>query len=230
MGVIKIFILHGWTYDTKKWDEFISLLKSDSNKIELLKIPGLTAELERVYTVDDYVKWLKKEIGADEKVVLIGHSNGGRIASFFAATYPEKVSNLILIDSAGIYHNDIKIKTKRFIFKTIAKTGRKITHSKLLEKFLYKIVGERDYKEARPLVKKTMENLITSDVTPLLKNITAPTLIIWGEHDKVTPLTDGKRMHWLIAQSKIAVIKDARHSPQFTHTEKVVKIIKDTLS
>lgn len=224
MGALKIYVLHGWTYDTSKWREFITLL-SKKYRIEFLKIPGLTAKLESPYTVDDYINWLKKELEKEEKVILMGHSNGGRIISVFAALYPEKVSHIILIDSAGIYHNDLKISLKRFIFKNIAKAGKKITRSKMLESLLYKTVGERDYRDASPIVKKTMENLIRHDVLPLLPNIRSKTLIIWGENDKITPLNDGQKIHSLISGSKIAIIKSARHSPQFTNAKEVANLV-----
>jgi pimeloyl-ACP methyl ester carboxylesterase len=42
--------------------------------------------------------------------VLLGHSNGGRIALAFAEKYPDKVKQLVLIDSAGIYHNEFSIR------------------------------------------------------------------------------------------------------------------------
>ncbi len=228
MGTLKIFILHGWTYDIEKWDGFVSLLKKDYH-VELLKIPGLTAKLESAYTIEDYVEWLKNEIAREEKVVLIGHSNGGRLASFFASLHPEKVSHLILIDSAGIYHKDIGITLKRLVFKNIAKFGKKISKSKILEKLLYKAAREKDYMKASPILKKTMENLIKSDVTPHLPNIKSKTLIIWGRNDKATPLSDGLRMHELIPNSKLEII-EARHSPQFTNPIEITKLITSFLS
>lgn len=229
MGTLKIVILHGWTYDTSKWGDFISLLNK-KHHVELLKIPGLTAKIERPYTVDDYINWLRKELENEDKVVLMGHSNGGRIISVFASLYPEKVSHLILIDSAGLYHNDLKISLKRFVFRNIAKAGKKLTKSKLLESFLYKTVGEKDYRVASPVVKKTMENLIKYDVSRLLTNIRTHTLIIWGKNDKVTPLADGYKMNSLISGSKLEIINDARHSPQFTHPKEVAKIVLSFVS
>ena len=74
-----------------------------------------------------------------------------------------------------------------------------------------------------------MINLINTDLTSILSNIKTPTLIIWGENDKITPLSDGKLMHKLIENSNFFIIKDAKHSPQFTHTNEVVKKIHEYL-
>ena len=136
----KIFLLHGWTYSTEKWMPFLDLLKQKSLNVELLKIPGLTSPIEKPWEITDYVNWLKKIVEKEKnKVILIGHSNGGRIALCFTHKYPEKVENLILIDSAGIYHKQLPLRLKRIIFRTIAKIGKKLTSSKFAENFLYKI-------------------------------------------------------------------------------------------
>ncbi len=224
MGVMnKILILHGWAYSTEKWKNFIDLMKEENSSVELLKIPGLTEKLELVWNLDNYVEWLKRVVDKQkDKIILIGHSNGGRISLAFAAKYPNKISKLILIDSAGIYHNDLLIRLKRMLFKAIAKFGKKITNSGTLRKALYKFTREEDYKNASPIVRETMVNLITSDISACLTEIITPTLIIWGEFDKITPTKDSLLMHKLIKNSKLIIIKNARHSPQFTNTAEVV--------
>lgn len=238
-GRENVIILHGWTYSTDKWEPFVKLLKQKGINPTLLKIPGLTEKLDKVWELDDYVEWLKNKIESqnnnltikqyNNKVILIGHSNGGRIAVNFAIKYPQKLDRLILINSAGIFHNDLVIKAKRFVFKNIAKIGKKLNTSEKLRNLLYKVVGESDYKNADPLMRQTMINLINSDKSLSLDKITVKTLIIWGENDKITPLTDGKIMNRLIKNSKLYVIKGARHSPQFTHADEVVEVILKTL-
>lgn len=225
MGTVKkIYILHGWTYSINRWRQFISLVKMKGFNPVLLNIPGLTGKTNEVWTLDDYVEWFKEHIGS-EKVIVIGHSNGGRIALAFAIKYPNKVKKLILIDSAGIYHNELPIRIKRIVLGTAAKLGKRLTSSEKLRALLYKVAKESDYINATPQMRQTMANLISVDLTSQLSKITIPTLIIWGEKDKSTPLSDGKLMHILIKNSKLFVIKNARHSPQFTNTNQVFQEI-----
>lgn len=229
---MKILILHGWSYSARgvdsleKWLPFIDGLKLRGYKITLLKIPGLTKDLKKVWNLAKYVEWLRREI-KNEKVILIGHSNGGRISLAFAQKYPQKISKLILIDSAGIYHNELPLRIKRFVFKSLANLGRRITTSEKMKILLYKLAREGDYKNATPVQRQTMLNLIKTDLTDILNKISVPTLIIWGGQDQVTPLSDGEIMHRLIKGSKMFVINNAMHSPQFTNTEEVVKIIHE---
>lgn len=224
----EIIVLHGWAYTTDKWGEFINFLKEKGIRVNLLKIPGLTKASNKTWTLEGYVNWLKKEIG-NKKVILVGHSNGGRIVLAFTSQYPENVEKLILIDSAGIYHDELNLRIKRFFYNKVAKIGQKLFPSQSLRNMLYKIIGEGDYKDANPLQKQTMLNLISQDLTPQLHNIETPVLIIWGQHDTITPLVDGKLMHQLINGSKLEIIKNAKHSPQFTHPKEVAQIIYEYL-
>ena len=224
------YILHGWTYSIDKYKKITSLLNLKGLKTTILKVPGLTAKIEKSWDLNDYILWLKKIVNKEkDRVVLIGHSNGGRIALNFTIKYPQKLAHLILIDSAGIYHNNLAVNVKRIIFKNVAKIGKKLSASEKLRNILYKIVGERDYKNADPLMRKTMINLIDSDKMLDLANVNIPTLIIWGKKDKTAPLSDGIIMHESIKNSKLHIIDVARHSPQFTHTKEVADVILKTL-
>ena len=222
----KLYILHGWTYSTEKWNPFIELLKKNGLEPHMLNVPGLTEKTDKIWRLEDYTEWLNETLKKEKsKVILMGHSNGGRIALNFGIKYPQKLDRLILIDSAGIYHNELSVSIKRLIFKNIAKIGKKLSVSARLRNILYKIAGESDYKNATPVMKQTMINLINSDKFLSLDKVEVPTLIIWGREDKTTPLSDGKLMHKLIKNSNLQIIENARHSPMFTNPEEVAKII-----
>ncbi len=228
MGTMKIFILHGWTYSFDKWGKFADLLKRESLDSVFLKIPGLTEESNQIWDIQKYSDWLNEKLSKENgKVILLGHSNGGRIAVYFAAEHPEKVQELILIDSAGIYHKELFLQIKRFVFGSITSIGKKFTSSETLKNFLYYLAGERDYQKASPNMKLSMVNLSHHDLTPFLRKIKVPTLIIWGENDKITPVSDANLMHKLIHGSKLEIIKEARHSPFYTNLEEVVQVIKN---
>ena len=227
----RVIILHGWTYSLEKWQAFLDLLKKKGIEPVMLKVPGLTSENDRVWEIKDYVNWLKEIVNKEkDKVVLIGHSNGGRISMNFALKYPEKVSKLILIDSAGIYHNELPLALKRVIFKILAKVGKKLTSFNILKSILYKLAGENDYKNASANMKQTMLNLLNSDKSLKPEAIQNPTLIFWGKEDKITPVSDGKTLNRLIKNSKLEIIENAKHSPQFTHPNQVAETITNNLA
>ena len=228
--ITKAFIIHGWTYSLDRYKKISSLLKSKGLNNELLKVPGLTENIDRPWDLDDYIDWLKNKIDKEKgKVILIGHSNGGRIAAAYASKYPQKLAHLTLIDSAGILHDELHVKLRLLFLSTLVRIGKRITSSAILKNLLYKVLGENDYNTATPHAKKTMTSLIKSDLSFVLDRIKTPTLIIWGNLDKVTPLNDGKIFHKLIKNSKLYIVKGARHSPHFTHAEEVADVIFKTV-
>lgn len=223
----KVIILHGWTKTLDKWKELLVALEKKGIKADLPKIPGLTGSLEKVWELMDYVDWLNNIVDREkDKVILVGHSNGGRIAIAFTNLFPEKVEKLILIDSAGIYHKELPLRIKRAVFKAIAKIGKKLTSSKTIKNLFYKLTQESDYKDLNDNAKQTMINLISTDLKPILPQIKTPTLIIWGREDKVTPLSDGIIMNRLIKNSKLGIINNVRHSPMFTNAKEVAQLIQ----
>lgn len=233
MGIVKkIYILHGWTYSTEGWKKIDSFLRGKGLKTVILKIPGLTEKIEKPWAISDYLAWLKKIVEKEKgEVILLGHSNGGRIAANFAVRYPQLVKKLILIDSAGIYHNELPIKIKRFLFGTAAKFGKKLTSSKILKNLLYKMARTSDYKNASFFSRKTMLNLLKSDANFDFSKIKTQTLIIWGKLDTTTPFKDGESINRAIENSELFVVTNAKHSPQFTNPEivcdKIAKFIHD---
>lgn len=225
---VKMFILHGWTYQTDTWRPLLEMLSSRGIDHEFLLIPGLTDGTNPVWTMDDYVKWLEEKTTAHDKVVLYGHSNGGRISLAFTAKHPEKVARLIVEDSSGIPPRGLR-RLKRDFFRVVSKAGHFLTRSETLRDLVYKVIRENDYRAATPEMRKTMANLMSVDLSNVLDRIHCPTLIIWGEGDTTTPLSAGKTIHAGIRGSRMVIIPGARHSPHITHPEKVAELLAGEL-
>ncbi len=222
---MRVIILHGWAYDKDKWQPVLGELKKRSINPEMPDIPVLTKRETEPWTIDRYMKWLEGEVGS-EPVVLVGHSNGGRLALNFAVSYPDKVKKLILIDSAGIPRTELKSRVKRATFKTLAKIGKPLTKSESARRWLYKIARARDYLNAEPIGRTTMINLLKSDYQLALDKVQAPTFIIWGRHDPMTPLKDAFTMRRRIPLAhEPFIIEDAHHGPQFSHPAEVADYI-----
>lgn len=229
-GVTKLFILHGWTYEPgTTWAPLLAILKEHGVDAEFLGIPGLSDGSDPVWDIGDYVEWLREKTAGYEKIILWGHSNGGRISMAFAVKYPEKVTRLILEDSAGIPPSRLR-KVKRFIFRAVAKIGGMATQSDTLRTLLYKLIRENDYRRATPNMRKTMANLVAFDARTILERIAAPTLIIWGADDLTTPLAAGRAIHQGIRGSRMVIIDSARHSPHITHPERVARLALEFMS
>lgn len=222
---VRIIILHGWAYDSEKWQPLLGLLNKQGINAELPEIPVLTRKISEPWTIKDYVKWLDELVGTD-MVVLIGHSNGGRLALNFAASHPEKVARLVLIDSAGIPRSELSSRLKRAAFKALAKAGKPFIKAPSARRLLYKIARARDYLNAEPVARATMINLLKSDYSLDLEKVRAPVYIIWGRRDAMTPLKDAYAFAKRLPNAyEPFVIEGARHAPQFTHAKDVADYI-----
>lgn len=190
-----------------------------------LGLPGLSSPLDEVWTLQDYVDWVVNQLPANKKVILVGHSFGGQIAIRLAAQQPNRLKQLILIDSGGIRDHSLPAVVKRKAFWVAAKLGKLLFNFNWAKKLLYKLARERDYTTAPPLMKRTMSIILDDEVLADLPQIAVPTLLLWGQEDTVTPLKTGIQMDSLLIDSQLKIIPEARHSPQFTHVADVAASI-----
>jgi pimeloyl-ACP methyl ester carboxylesterase len=216
-------------YDTTKWQPLCVSLQEKGYEPVVLQVPGLTSPLDHVWTLDDYVAWLSESLPT-EPVILLGHSNGGRISLAFSAAYPNRVSKLILIGSAGVYDHRILSRLKRGIFASAAKVGKRLTSSPTLRRLMYRLARVKDYNQASPVMKETMRNMISLDLVPKLSKITMPTLLIWGALDNSTPLREGRILAQGLPSATLVVISVAGHSSYATHPKEVLHYITDFIS
>ncbi len=221
-----IYIVHGWTYNLEKWAAAVNELKKRGINPVILKVPGLTTDSDKVWDINSYVEWLRDQIDGKGPVVLLGHSNGGRIALNFANKYPGLVQTLILVDSAGVYNDKASMQMKRAVFGTLSKIGKRFTNSPKIKRVLYELAREHDYEKAPDNMQKTMINMINSDKSLDVTTVSVPTHIIWGTLDTTTPTGDANILNQRIKGSTIDWVNGAQHSPFFTHPPKFADIIE----
>ena len=213
-----VLILHGWGANINTVLPIVNLLKPHF-KVYALDLPGFgeSTEPKEVFGSDDYARIVKKfMVKMDiDKVILIGHSFGGKVSIWLGSSCPEMVDKIVLIDSAGLipkrgfkyYIKVYSFKTLRFLYKTFFFW---IDSKKRMEKF-YKKFGSTDYKDADGIMRKILVKVVNEDLKPILKNIKSPTLLIWGDEDTATPLYMGKTMEKEIPDSGLVVLEGTGH-------------------
>ena len=220
-----IIILHGWskTMSGSKFHEIKSILESKGHLVYAPDLPGFgsnTLKKEELFFddyaafVDHYIADVLKETKA-KKVILIGHSFGGRIAIRVTAAYPDMIALLILTGASGIPHPLPSLKKKIVfvltkILKPIFLLPPFSLFYKVFRKLIYYSIGEMDYYKAGNLT-QTFKNVYKVSIADDLQKISVPTILIWGEKDTFTPLADGEYMQSHIANAKLIVIPEAGH-------------------
>lgn len=226
-----LVFLHGWRSEAAVWYHIVQMLKeqADVGDIYCLDLPGFGASpmVKKSMTLADYsasiegfVKKLKLE-----KVILIGHSFGGRVAIKLAGAKADWLKKIVLVDSAGLIHN----KNRKKLYAFLAKLAKPIFWPKFMKPLRAKIywkLGAQDY-VATPRLNETFVGVIAEDLADILSAINVPTLIIWGNQDIETPLSDAKHMAKKIKGSELKIIHGAGHLSFLDKPEKFVRDIKD---
>lgn len=231
-----IILLHGWLANLETMKPLANHLKKNF-KIYNVDIIGFgKSDLpKRPMNTDDFGNFLNDFIEKlnIEDPILIGHSNGGRTIINFTGRKLKPIRKIILIDSAGIKpKRSIKYYIKVYTFKTVKNLLKllpdKEKYNQIREKTLNKF-GSQDYKDSPEVLRKTMSNILNEDMTPLLKNIEASTLLIWGEEDTATPIRDAKIMEKNIPDAGLVSYKGAGHFSYIDRLANVLAVLDEFL-
>ncbi len=228
----QFLILHGWGGKSDSWTKTQQELVAKGYQVIAPDLPGFgkTPSPDRPWSVDDYKNFVidfAKELNINN-FALLGHSFGGRIAIKLCARNYDRVSHLILCDSAGITLQ--KDGTTRFglamskIFHRIFIGDCCKTIRDWARDIFYRVIGNRDFTKADPVMRETFLLAVKEDLAPYLEKIFLPTQIIWGEKDAKTPLDCGRYMQKHIRASQLYVIAGEGHAPNLTSPQKVAEI------
>lgn len=232
-----IVVLHGWNLSAAKLAPLVQEMEKRSHRVICFDLPGFrhTAPLEHAYTIPDYgayvVHTLKKQNISE--AVIIGHSFGGRMGIYLSVNEPSLVKALIISGTPGL-GTDLTLKER--VYLLMAKIGNIIfsvwpvsLFADVARRVLYKLAGSYDYYKTSGLQRVTFNNIISYRLEPLLSKISAPTLILWGNEDKIVPMQVARDMHTLIPNSKLTVIPGARHAVPWTHPQEFADAVETFL-
>ncbi len=232
-----LIVLHGWGANIDSVRPIINIVNT-KYKVYSLDLPGFGKSSDPKEAIGSFqyaeiVREFLKAMGI-EKATFIGHSFGGKLSIIFGAKYAEMVDKIVLIDSAGLipkrgagyYIKVYSFKTLRFIYKNLFFW---IKDDKRLEKF-YKKFGSDDYRDSSGVMRKILVRVVNENLQPLLKDIKASTLLIWGDKDEATPLYMAKIMEKEIKDSGLVVLEGAGHFSYIDGYNKFVAVIKAFLN
>jgi pimeloyl-ACP methyl ester carboxylesterase len=215
-----LVLVHGLGSSSDVWSADIDSL-AKTYRVIALDLPGYgKSDKPRAdYSIGYHAAMLKEFIDAvgESKVAIAGNSMGGWIAAVFTLNNPEKVSHLILVDSAGLQRepyppSDLNPSTKeeqKTLLLALYADPSRVTERMVNDQWEY-------HRDTRATVQATLDSLKTK--MPLLDrrltDIRIPTLIIWGKQDSLIPLEFAGQFAKGIHGSTLVVIDKAGHLPQ----------------
>jgi pimeloyl-ACP methyl ester carboxylesterase len=167
---------------------------------------------------------------------LVGSSLGGQIALTYAVRHPGNVSKLVLICPSGVYGDEnlpVIEGVKRTQYDSLVKSVFHKAHfaSEELVAAIERKFRNREWKKG---VLRTLRGTLGHSVAPLLPQVTHPTLLIWGDQDRVISDVAGSvRSAEQIRDSVQVVIPRCGHAPQIEKArlvnQLVTRFLKDKL-
>lgn len=186
--------VHGLSGSSRWWRDVLPLL--GDRKARLLDLPRFGRRFRPLDSVD----WLAGELAAEPPAVLVGHSMGGLVCATLAARRPELVRGLVLVSPAGA-------PVPRSTAAYVTGLARALAVAPL------------------PVIRHLAEDALRTGPEALLYGalfatreqfageIGVPTLLVWGEHDHLLPVTLAEAWRKAIPGARGVVIPGTGHVP-----------------
>jgi pimeloyl-ACP methyl ester carboxylesterase len=249
-----ILCLHGLGAHCFTWRYLIEPFSQHSRLILIdLKGFGKSAKPDDCcYSVHDHADAVYALILKNDwrRITLIGNSYGGALALLLAGrlgeSEPSRLSRLVLIDP-GAYKEYLPgyVRLMRTVF---GKPMMFLLPARLTTRFVLrfavydksKITEQQIAAYSHPLldpgvrtaILQTARQCIPRDADALVarfKNISVPTLIIWGKHDKIIPPKVGELLNQALPNSFLEIFEECGHVPQEEQPQQTVARISKFL-
>jgi pimeloyl-ACP methyl ester carboxylesterase len=227
-----LLMLHGFGSSLQTWDAWAARLSS-SYRVIRFDLPGFgltgpdpTGNYSDARAVA-LLAGLMDQLGV-ARASLIGNSLGGRIAWTFAAAHPQRVDRLVLVSPDGFASPGFDYNKKpdvpwilrvlpyvlpkpmlRLNLQAAYANPRALTEALFTRYYdMMRAPGVR-----RALIAR-MSQVMLQDPMPLLRRITAPTLLVWGEQDAMIPHTNAADYQRGISDCRLVSLPNVGHVPQ----------------
>ncbi|MFZ6046496.1 alpha/beta fold hydrolase [Pseudomonas sp. CR3202] len=234
-----ILMVHGFGASKDNWLRFARHFTQRYHVIAL-DLPGfgdsdrpagsydVGTQAERL---ESFVKTL--ELG---KVHLVGNSMGGHIAALFAARHPQQVRSLALFDNGGI-----KAPKQSELFRLI-ESGQPnplvVRSADDFERMLAFVFVEpprlpdsvKAYLAAQSMANEAHYDEVFRQLReryiplePELPRIESPTLLLWGDHDRVLDVSSIEVMKPLLKKPSVVIMQNCGHAPMIERPEETAR-------
>lgn len=241
-GSTPILLLHGFDSSVLEFRRLLPLLAAHNETwaVDLLGF-GFTERLRGIsfgpVAIKTHLYACWKTL-INRPVVLVGASMGGAAAIDFTLTHPESVEKLILIDSVGCSNGPA---VGRFLFPPLGYLAAELLrHPKVRERvsrnaYFDQTLASLDAQQCVDLHLKMSDwhkAMIAftkaggyGTLLNQLSQINQPTLILWGESDRILGTRDASKFKQAIAHSHLIWIKDCGHVPHLERPQLTAKHI-----
>jgi pimeloyl-ACP methyl ester carboxylesterase len=248
-----IVLIHGVAGRAAQWDETMLLLAERHTVIapDLLG-HGESAKPRGDYSLGAFASGIRDLlVGLDiERATVVGHSLGGGIAMQFAYQFPERCERLVLVSSGGL-GKDVNpvlraatlpgseivlpllaharvLETASLVPRAFAKIGFRAGPDMTEIARGYQSLSNAEARNAfihtiRAVIDPTGQRVDASDRLYLASKM--PTLIVWGQRDRIIPFEHAYSAHEGMPGSRLEFFEDSGHFPQLDRTVEFSRVL-----
>lgn len=228
-----LLLLHGLFGALSNFAELIRHF-SANHKVVIPLLPIYTRSLaeSNLDFLTEYVHEFVTQMNYN-KIVLIGNSLGGHLGLLYAQKYAENVRAMVLTGSSGLFESamgDTFPQRNNYDFikqKTEYTFYSPATASKELVDEVFEIVNNRD-KCMRVIA--MAKSAIRHNMAEELPHIKIPTLLIWGNEDRITPPFVAQDFKRLLPNAELFYVEQCGHAPMMEQPEAFNHILSDFLN
>lgn len=246
-----LLLVHGFTASNYVWKTVAPMLADQGFHVVAPDLPGFGFSEKPSwydYSIASNSRILQRFLNllGIGRATLVGSSYGGAVCMWFTLDNPERVAKLVLIDA--VCNNDPKnhpvlklaevpgvgevitpflVDSKTFLKMRMQKTIDPANHHLITRERIDSIHRPIAAADGHRSVLLTSRNWDASRIEEDVHLIDQPTLIIWGENDKVIPLRDGEYLYETILNSRMVVLKECGHVPQEEKPESFTRLVTE---
>lgn len=230
---LPIVMLHGWGANVDLLRPLAERLAALGYTVHALDLPGFgqTPPPPTAWSVYDYADFVLAYMDALNITTahLFGHSFGGRLSLILGAKHAERFGKIVLADSAGVKPQPpLPVRLRTAAYKSLRGGLHRVGLSSLadtLAAWYGKRYGSADYQAASGVMRETFVKVVNEDLLPLAAQVKPSTLLLWGEHDADTPVSQGKLLEKTIPDAGLVILEGAGHYSYLDRLPDAVRII-----
>ena len=228
-----LLLLHGLFGALNNWEGVINHFKQHYRVIiPLMPIHEMPIKEAGCEGLTEYIEGFV-DYKALDKFTVIGNSLGGHVALIYTLRHPEKIQRLILTGSSGLFENSMggsypKRGNYEYIKERVEYTFYDPkTASKELVDEVFEITNSiPKVMRIIAIAKSAQRNNMAKEII----HIKAPTLLIWGLNDTITPPEVGHEFNQLIPGSTLRFIDKCCHAPMMERPVEFNEIVTEWLN
>jgi pimeloyl-ACP methyl ester carboxylesterase len=253
-----VLLVHGITSSSRTWKSVMPRLAAKYTVIapDLLG-HGRSAKPQGDYSLGAYASGMRDLMVALDvpKATVVGHSLGGGIAMQFAYQFPDRISRLVLVDTGGIGRevnpalraatlpgaeyvlpvlftptlHDAGLKVRNFLagiglrgsadVEGVAEGFASLTEADARRAFINTV---------RSVIDPTGQRVSAADRLYLTREI--PSLIVWGDRDRIIPVSHADLAHELMPGSRLEIFPGAGHFPFNDDPDRFIEVLEEFIA